>query len=52
MVFLILIDVILVVVDISVIDFSNEMLYNINLVLCIIVMYFFIEIGFRIFYCG
>lgn len=51
-VLLILVDVTLVVVDISVTDLSNETSHNINLVSRIIVTYFLIEIGFRIFYRG
>lgn len=51
-VLLILVDVTLVVVDISVTDLSNETSHNINLVSRIIVSYFLIEIGFRIFYRG
>lgn len=51
-VLLILVDVTLVVVDISVTDLSNQTSHDINLVSRIIITYFLIEIGFRIFYRG
>lgn len=51
-VLLILVDVTLVVVDISVSDLSSQTSHDINLVSRIIITYFLIEIGFRIFYRG
>lgn len=51
-VLLILVDVTLVVVDVSVTDLSNQTSHDINLVSRIIITYFLIEIGFRIFYRG
>ncbi|XP_061189003.1 phosphatidylinositol 3,4,5-trisphosphate 3-phosphatase TPTE2-like [Saccostrea echinata] len=51
-VLLILIDVILVVVDISVKNLSEQTSHDIALVSRIIITYFLIEIGFRIFYRG
>ncbi|XP_056011438.1 phosphatidylinositol 3,4,5-trisphosphate 3-phosphatase TPTE2-like [Ostrea edulis] len=51
-VLLILVDVILVVVDISVTDLSEHTSHDITLVSRVIIAYFLIEIGFRIFYRG
>lgn len=51
-VLLILVDVTLVLVDISVTDLSAQTSHDINLVSRIIITYFLIEIAFRIFYRG
>jgi PTEN phosphatase family protein len=51
-VLLILVDVILVVVDISVTDLSEQTSHDITLVSRVIIAYFLVEIGFRIFYKG